>query len=193
MVVWLVVAGNSCTTSIEHCRTHILWDSCCSTFSSFYFHNITSTKTNSGSLHQISGLELSECDEERFEDTIAVIRSLNSRKDRQLNGLWKNNKKTNNSLPNATLKSKDWATQTVTCIMYSFYFIQIIWTTIRYCFAHQSFNQAFRIGKCPRNSPFLNNNCFKEWRDTRTFSNLKSTHCTLSILSIINLVTKVCA
>jgi hypothetical protein len=31
---------------------------------------------------------------------------------------------------------------------------------------------------------------FKEWRDTRTFSNLKSTHCTLLILFIINLVTK---
>jgi hypothetical protein len=28
---------------------------------------------------------------------------------------------------------------------------------------------------------------FKEWRDTRTFSNLKSTHCTLLILLIINL------
>jgi hypothetical protein len=31
---------------------------------------------------------------------------------------------------------------------------------------------------------------FKEWRDTRTFSNLKSTHCTLLIVLIINLVTK---
>jgi hypothetical protein len=31
---------------------------------------------------------------------------------------------------------------------------------------------------------------FKEWRDTRTFSNIKSTHCTLLILFIINLVTK---
>ena len=31
---------------------------------------------------------------------------------------------------------------------------------------------------------------FKEWRDTRTFSNLKSTHSTLLILLIINLVTK---
>jgi hypothetical protein len=31
---------------------------------------------------------------------------------------------------------------------------------------------------------------FKEWRDTRTFSNLKSTHCTLLILLITNLVTK---
>jgi hypothetical protein len=30
----------------------------------------------------------------------------------------------------------------------------------------------------------------KEWRDTRTFSNLKSTHCTLIILLIINLVAK---
>ena len=51
------------------------------------------------------------------------------------------------------------------------------------------------------NSPFLKNNgaeapkgprptVFKEWRNTRTFSNLKSTHCTLLILLIINLVTK---
>ena len=31
---------------------------------------------------------------------------------------------------------------------------------------------------------------FKECRDARTFSNLKSTHCTLLILLIINLVTK---
>ena len=28
---------------------------------------------------------------------------------------------------------------------------------------------------------------FKEWRDTKTFSNLKSTHCTLLMLLIINL------
>ena len=55
-----------------------------------------------------------------------------------------------------------------------------------------------RIGECPSNSPFLKYNgaeahCFfKEWRDTRTFSNLKSTHCTLLILLIINLVTKKC-
>ena len=52
-----------------------------------------------------------------------------------------------------------------------------------------------RIGECSSNSPFLKNNgaeahCFKEWRDTRTFSNLKSTHCTLLILLIINLVTR---
>jgi hypothetical protein len=58
-----------------------------------------------------------------------------------------------------------------------------------------------RIGECPSNSLFLNNNgaeapkgqrpiVFKEWRDTRTFSNLKSTHCTLLIVLIINLVTK---
>ena len=53
-------------------------------------------------------------------------------------------------------------------------------------------------GECPSKSPFLKNNgaeaprpiVFKEWRDTRTFSNLKSTHCTLIILLIINLVTK---
>jgi hypothetical protein len=58
-----------------------------------------------------------------------------------------------------------------------------------------------RIGECPSNSPFLKNNgaeapkgarpiVFKEWRDTRTFPNLKSTNCTLLILLIINLVTK---
>ena len=50
-----------------------------------------------------------------------------------------------------------------------------------------------RIGECPSNSPFLNHNgpiVFKEWRDTRTFSNLKSTHCTLLVLLIINLVAK---
>ena len=35
------------------------------------------------------------------------------------------------------------------------------------------------IGECPSNSPFLKNNggeAPKGWRDTRTFSNLKSTH-----------------
>ena len=57
------------------------------------------------------------------------------------------------------------------------------------------------IGECPSNSPFLKDNgadapkgpspiVFKEWRDTSTFSNLKSTHCTLLIFLIINLVTK---
>ena len=57
------------------------------------------------------------------------------------------------------------------------------------------------IGECPSNSIFLKDNgaeapkgptsiVFKEWRDTRTFSNLKSTRCTLLILLIINLVTK---
>ena len=57
------------------------------------------------------------------------------------------------------------------------------------------------IGESPSNSPFLKDNgaevpkwptpiVFKEWRDTRTFSNLKSTHCTLLILLIINLVAK---
>ena len=56
------------------------------------------------------------------------------------------------------------------------------------------------MGECPRNSPFLKYNgaeapkgpmpiVFKEWGDTMTFSNLKSTHCTLLILLIINLVT----
>ena len=47
------------------------------------------------------------------------------------------------------------------------------------------------IGECPSNSPFLKKwIVFNEWRDKRTFSNLKSTHCTLLILSIINLVAK---
>ena len=59
----------------------------------------------------------------------------------------------------------------------------------------RQFTECLSIGECPSNSPFLKNNgaeahCFKEWRDTRTFSNLKSTHCTLLILLIINLVTK---
>ena len=65
-------------------------------------------------------------------------------------------------------------------------------------------DSAICIGEGPGNSLFLKNNgaeaskgprpiVFKEWRDTRTFSNLKSTHCTLLILLIlliINLVTK---
>ena len=62
-------------------------------------------------------------------------------------------------------------------------------------------NDTLCIGECPSNSPFLKNNgaeapkgarpiVFKEWRDTRTFSNLNSTHCTLLIWLIINLVTK---
>jgi hypothetical protein len=46
------------------------------------------------------------------------------------------------------------------------------------------------IGECPSNSPFLKNNGAEEWSDTRTFSNLNSTHCALLILLIINLVTK---
>jgi hypothetical protein len=63
------------------------------------------------------------------------------------------------------------------------------------------FNCTVCIGECPSNSAFLKNNgakapkgprsiVFKEWRDTRTFSNLKFTHCSLLILLIINLVTK---
>ena len=65
----------------------------------------------------------------------------------------------------------------------------------------QHIYNALCIGECPSNSPFLKDIgaeapkgprpiVFKEWRDTRTFSNLKSTHCTLLILLIINLVTK---
>ena len=42
------------------------------------------------------------------------------------------------------------------------------------------------IGECPSKSPLLKNN----GADTRTFSNLKSTHCTLLILLIIILVAK---
>ena len=60
--------------------------------------------------------------------------------------------------------------------------------------------QSISIGECPSNSPFLTNDgaeapkvprliVVNEWRDTRTFSNLKSTHCTLLILLIINIVT----
>ena len=37
-----------------------LWDSCCSTFSSVYGHNVTSNKTNIRRLHPIVGLELSQ-------------------------------------------------------------------------------------------------------------------------------------
>ena len=60
------------------------------------------------------------------------------------------------------------------------------------CVLSGSYYSCFSIGECPSNSPFLKNNgaeaqkgprpiVFKEWRDTRTFSNLKSTHCTLLI------------
>ena len=35
----------------------------------FYCHSVTSNKTNIIILHHIVGLELSECDEERFIDT----------------------------------------------------------------------------------------------------------------------------
>jgi hypothetical protein len=47
--------------------------------------------------------------------------------------------------------------------------------------------KTFCIGECPSNSVTmgLGSIIFKEWRDRRTFSNLKSTHCTLLILSII--------
>jgi hypothetical protein len=41
-----------------------LWGSGCSTFSSVYGYNVTSSKTNIRSLHQIVELELSEYDEE---------------------------------------------------------------------------------------------------------------------------------
>jgi hypothetical protein len=68
-------------------------------------------------------------------------------------------------------------------------------------FTNVFFSWSLCIGECPSNSPFLKNNgaestkgpspiVFKEWRDTRTFSNLKSTHCTLLIWLIINLVAK---
>jgi hypothetical protein len=41
--------------------------------------------------------------------------------------------------------------------------------------------KTFCIGECPSNSVTmgLGSIIFKEWRDTRTFSNLKSTHCTI--------------
>ena len=77
--------------------------------------------------------------------------------------------------------------------------------TKRYTFkrvnSHSQIDYILSIGECPSNSPFLKNNgaeakkgprptVFKEWRDTRTFSNIKSTHCTSFIVLIINLVTK---
>ena len=101
-----------------------LWGSCCSTFSSVYGHNVTSNKTNIRSLHQIVGLELSEYDEEKFVDTKGVTWSRNSR-DRQHNGKMKKDHMTNNDIPNTTLKTKYWTTQTVICILYSFYIILI--------------------------------------------------------------------
>ena len=66
---------------------------------------------------------------------------------------------------------------------------------------HNLCHWALCIGECPSNYPFLKNNgaeapkgaspiVFKEWRDTRTFSNIKSTHCTWLVWLIINLVTK---
>ena len=63
--------------------------------------------------------------------------------------------------------------------------------------SHSQIDYILRIGECTSNSPFLKNNgaeatkgprpiVFKEWRDTRTFSNMKSTHCTSLIVLIIN-------
>jgi exonuclease III len=75
--------------------------------------------------------------------------------------------------------------------------------TKRYTFkrvnSHSQIDYILSIGEC--NSPFLKNNgaeatkgprpiVFKEWRDTRTFSNIKSTHCTSFIVLIVNLITK---
>jgi hypothetical protein len=68
-------------------------------------------------------------------------------------------------------------------VSFRFYFVSHFTDT-------QQKYQVLRIGECPSNSLFLKNNeaeapkgprpiVFKEWRDTRTFSNLKSTHCTL--------------
>jgi hypothetical protein len=82
-----------------------LWDSCCSTFSSVYGHNVTSNKTNIRRLHPIVGLELSEYDEEKFVDTKGVTCSRNSR-GRQPNGKKKKDHMTNNDIPNTTLKTK---------------------------------------------------------------------------------------
>jgi hypothetical protein len=58
------------------------------------------------------------------------------------------------------------------------------------CLLQGVINVRLRIGECPSNSPFPRPIVGKEWRDTRTFSNLKSTHCTFLILLIINLVAK---
>ena len=67
--------------------------------------------------------------------------------------------------------------------------------------SHSQIDYILSIGECTSNSPFLKNNgadatngprpiAFKEWRDTRTFSNIQSTHCTSLIVLIINLITK---
>ena len=92
----------------------------------------------------------------------------------------------------------------VNCCLFSLYILQTSIHLLGFIKDFKLFTdclQTLRIGECPSNSPFLKNNGaeapkvprpigFKEWRDTRTFSNLKSTHCTLIILLIINLVTK---
>jgi hypothetical protein len=76
------------------------------------------------------------------------------------------------------------------------------WNNSHWAFNNnQNTSECLNIGECPSNSPFLKNNgaeapkgpkpiVFKEWKDTRTFPNLKSTHCTLLILLIINRVAK---
>jgi len=58
--------------------------------------NATSNKTNIGILHQIVGLEQSERDEEKFENSKRVIWCRNSKKDRQYNDQKKRTVKTNN-------------------------------------------------------------------------------------------------
>jgi hypothetical protein len=58
---------------------------------------------------------------------------------------------------------------------------------LMYCMLQEA--EIFQIHSCCDMSLSLTI-VFKEWRDTRTFSNLKSTHGTLLILLIINLVTK---
>jgi hypothetical protein len=79
------------------------------------------------------------------------------------------------------------------------YVIRINYSTFKY--ETIELNGTLRIGEFQVTLHFLKNNgaeapkgprpiVFKEWRDTRTFSNLKSTHFTLLIVLIIYLVTK---
>ena len=50
--------------------------------------------------------------QEKIEDTKWVIRSSQSKKDRQHNGQQKKDKRTNTYLQNTTQKTKDWVTRT---------------------------------------------------------------------------------
>jgi hypothetical protein len=80
-------------------------------------------------------------------------------------------------------------------ISLSWYGIPEVITFVIRTYHCSSVTHILRIGECQSNSPFFKNNgaeapkgprpiVFKEWRDTRTFSNLKSTHCTLLIVKV---------